>query len=134
MVKNLILKMTLAIFALILLGNIAVFAQKTDCSKTTDAEIVKAIYDKLEVKYKDQIIHINVVAKDGVVTLQGWATTKKAVKEIAKIVQKVSCVKKVDNKLSLEVGGGCITGTKKCGDICIPTGDTCNICTARTCN
>jgi BON domain len=134
MMKNLILKMTLAIFALILLGNIGVSAQKTDCSKTTDAEIVKAIYDKLEVKYSNQIIHVNVVAKDGVVTLQGWATTKKATKEIAKIAQKVSCVKKVDNKLSLEVGGGCNQGYKKCGDICILTTDTCNICSARTCN
>ncbi len=134
MIKNLILKMTLAIFALILMGNIGVSAQKTDCSKTTDAEVVKAIYDKLETKYSDQIIHINVVAKDGVVTLQGWATTKKAAEKIGKIVQKVSCVKKVDNKLSLEVGGGCNVGYKKCGDICILSGDTCNICTARTCN
>ena len=128
------MKTALMIFALVIMFSIETSAQKTDCSKTTDEEIVKSVYANLEAKYSSQIIHINVVAKDGVVTLQGWATTKKARKEIDKIAKKTSCVKKTINQLTLEVPSGCASGYKKCGDACIPSGDTCNICTARTCN
>lgn len=128
------MKTTLVVFALMIIFCVEISAQKTDCSKTTDEEIVKAIYANLETKYSSQIIHINVISKDGVVTLQGWATNKKARKEIDKIAKKTSCVKKIINQLTLEVPSGCASGYKKCGDACIPSGDTCNICTARTCN
>jgi hypothetical protein len=134
MTKKSILKIVLAVFSLILLSNIGVSAQKYDCSKTTDADIVKSIYDKMKVKYDGQIIHINVRSKDGIVTIEGWATNKNVKKDIEKLARKASCVKKVVNELTIGVSGNCGPGTKKCGDICIPSDETCNICTARTCN
>ncbi len=126
MKKISILKITLAIFSLIIAFNIGALAQKTDCTKTTDAEIVKAVMDKISVKYADQMSHINVHVENGVVMLEGW-TTKKAVKDIAKIAKKVSCVKKVMNNLKVGIGGGCGAGQKPCGDTCIPSNQTCNI-------
>lgn len=134
MTKKSVLKLALGIFSLILVGNLGVFAQKNDCTKTTEAEIVKAIYDKMAVKYDDQIIHVNVRVKDGAVTLEGWATTDKISKAIEKIARKTGCVKSVSNELTIAKGGGCGPGTKKCGAICIPDTETCNICTAKTCN
>lgn len=132
--KKTIIKTALAVFAMLMIFNIGAFAQKTDCSKMTEAEIVKSIYDKMKVKYDDQIIHINVRVKDNVVTLEGWATTKKVKKEIEKIAKKTDCVKKVVNNLTIGVSGGCGPGQKRCGGICIPSDETCNICTAKTCN
>lgn len=134
MTKKSIVKITLALFSLIMLFNVGAAAQKTDCSKTTEADIVKAIYDKIKVKYESQIIHINVRVKDNVVTLEGWATTKNVRKDVENYAKKIKCVKKVVNKLTIGVGGGCGPGTKRCGDICIPDTETCNICTARTCS
>ena len=127
-------KMALAIFGLLLTLNTGASAQKVDCSKMTDADIVKSIYDKIAVKYEAQIIHINVTITDGVVKLDGWATTKNVRKDIKKYAKKMKCVKKVTNNLTIGVGGGCGPGSKTCGGICIPSTDTCNICTARTCN
>ena len=127
--------LTLAIFAVVLLGSSDVSAQrKTDCTKTTDAQIVKAVYDRMEKKYSGQIIHINVTVTDGAVNLVGWATTEEAKMKIEKLVGKTKCVKSVTNNLTIGVGGGCSPGTKSCGGTCIATTDTCNICTARTCN
>ncbi len=114
-------------FSLMLMFSFAAFAQKTDCSQTTDAAIVEAIYNKINAKYAEQTDHINVRVKDGVVTLEGWATTKKVRKEIEKFAKKTDCVKKVVNNLTIGVGGGCGPGTKQCGDICIPTTSVCNI-------
>lgn len=130
-----IVKITLAIFSLILFSNVAASAQyKTDCSKTTDADIVKAIYAKMKKKSRldQQIIHVNVRSKDGVVTLEGWTTTAKIKAEIIKIAEKTKCVKQVINELA-DAPVGCGPGQKKCGSTCIPTEETCNICTTRTC-
>lgn len=127
MTNKSIMKTILAVFSLMLLFNIAASAQKTDCSKTTDADTVKAIYDKIKVKYAGQMSHINVRIKDNIVTLEGWATTKGVRKEIEKYAKKTNCVKKVVNKLTIGVSGGCGPGTKQCGDICIPSGEDCNI-------
>lgn len=107
---------------------------KKDCATPDDEAIVKAIYAKISEKYDDQIIHINVRSKNGEVTIEGWATTKKIVKDIGKIAKKISCAKKVENKLTVGISGGCGPGLKKCGAICIPQEDVCNICTVRTCN
>ena len=72
MLKKSIIKITLTIFALVLMGSMDVSAQKkTDCANTTDDQTVKAIYDRMKVKYDDQIIHINVTVKDGAATLVG---------------------------------------------------------------
>lgn len=135
MKRQAFLKTILAMFAVVLLSNVAASAQKkSDCAATTDAEIVKAVYAKLAVKYDIQLIHINVRSKDGVLTVEGWATTKKVRSDIEKIIKKVSCVKSLTNKLTVGIGGGCGPGQKKCGAICIDQADECNICTAKTCN
>jgi len=123
-----IVKTVLAVCSLMLLFSTGTLAQKIDCSKMTDDEIVQAVYDKIKVKYSDQINHINVRVKDKVVTLEGWTTTKKVKKEIEKFAQKIQCVKKpVDNKLTIGIGGGCGPGTKQCGSICIGETERCNI-------
>lgn len=127
MQKNSIFKTMLLAFAFLFAFSFAAHAQKTDCSKTTDEQIVQSIYEKIEAKYADQTNHINVRIKDGTVTLEGWTTNKKARKEIEKFARKTACVKKVVNNLTLGVSGGCAAGTKPCGDICIPTNEVCNI-------
>ena len=133
------IKTLAAVFSLLLIFSIGALAQtdsdksknnknkKPDCAQVTDTETVKAIYDKIKVKYAGQMRHINVRIKDNVVTLEGWATTKGVRKEIEKYAKKTNCVKKVVNKLTIGVGGGCGPGQKKCGDICIDEGEDCNI-------
>jgi hypothetical protein len=127
MTNKSILKITLLAFSLMLTFSLGTYAQKTDCSKTTDAMIVDAIYAKMKVKYEAQMSHVNVRIKDGVVTLEGWATTKGVKKDIEKFAKKTGCVKSVVSNLTIGVGGGCGPGTKPCGDICIPTNEPCNI-------
>lgn len=126
-----IVKTALMFFALTLLFNIAAYAQKADCSKMTDDQIVQAIYDKIRVKYSDQMQRINVRITSKVITIEGWVTSKKAKKEIESFAKKIECVKKekfkVVNNLDTEIPGGCIPGTKPCGSICIPENERCNI-------
>ena len=115
-------------FSLMLAFNLGTFAQKVDCSQTTDAMIVDAIYAKMTVKYEAQMNHVNVRSKDRAVVIEGWVTTKAAKKDIEKLAKKVGCVKQpVVSNLTIGIGGGCGPGTKPCGDICIPTSEPCNI-------
>ncbi len=121
-------------FAIMLVFCIAVSAQsKPDCTKVTDKDIVKAVYEKIMTKYAAQVNHINVRSSDGVVTIEGWVTTKKIKKEIEKWAKKVSCVKRVVNTLGVGAGAGCGPGMKQCGDICIPEKETCNLCRGSAC-
>jgi hypothetical protein len=133
MTKKSMVKITLAVFSVILFSGLGVSAQ-ADCSTPNDAEIVTAIYKKMKVKYKSQMRHVNVRSKEGVVTLEGWVTTRTIKTAIEKIAAQTKCVKApIVNKLGVGLRTGCGPGQKKCGDICIPSGETCNICTARTC-
>jgi BON domain len=127
MINKSIIKLTLAMFFLVVLFNIGASAQKTDCSKTTEAEIVAAIYAKIDTKYQEQTDHINVRIADGVVTLEGWVTTKTARKDVEKFAKKTACVKKVVNNLKLKAGGGCGEGEKQCGSTCIGATEKCNV-------
>ena len=127
MKKQSMIKIALVVFAMIVVSSVGALAQKPDCSKTTDADIVSAVYSKIKVKYESQRQHINVRSSDGVVTIEGWATTKSVRKDIEKLAKKTSCVKSVVNTLTVGVGGGCGPGQRKCGSICIGSGDTCNI-------
>lgn len=127
MTNKSILKTALLAFSLMLAFNLGTYAQKTDCSKTTDDQIVDSIYAKIKAKHEGQMKHINVRISSGVVTLEGWATTKGVKKEIEKFARKTGCVKKVVNSLTIGVGGGCGPGQKPCGDICIPVAQPCNI-------
>lgn len=133
------IKTLAAVFSLILIFSIGALArtgsnksknnknQKPDCTKVSDADTVKAIYDKIKVKYSGQIKHINVRIKGNIVTLEGWTTTKSVRKDIEKYAKKTNCVKKVVSKLTVGIGGGCGPGQKRCGDICIDSAEVCNI-------
>lgn len=132
MTKKIMVKVTLAVFALVLFSGVGASAQ--DCSKMTDPEIVKAIYDKMKKKPKldAEIMHVNVRSKDGVITLEGWTTSQKNKKAIVKIAEKIKCKKQVINELA-DAPVGCGPGQKRCGTICIGIEEECNICTAKTC-
>lgn len=134
MTRKSIMKTALALFALLLLSNVAVSAQKTACPNPADADIVKTIYDRMKKKTKldQQIMQVNVTSRDGVVTLKGWARSPKDKKEIEKIARKMNCGKAVVNELA-DGPMGCSPGQKRCGTICIPQEEICNICTAKTC-
>ncbi|HSK74525.1 MAG TPA: hypothetical protein VK892_22680, partial [Pyrinomonadaceae bacterium] len=89
-------KALIAVFSLILIFSFGAAAQtnnnqsknsknkKPDCAQVSDADLVKAIYDKIKVKYAGQMRQINVRSADGVVTLEGWTTKKGIKKEIEK--------------------------------------------------
>lgn len=130
MKNSTILRCFLFVFVVIAALSFSIKAQKTDCSNKTDVEIIKAVYDQIRVANAVEIRHVNVLYKDGVITLEGWATTKKIRSELAKIAKKVECVKKVVNKLAIGDTGDCGAGQKECGDICIGEKQTCNICLA----
>jgi predicted RND superfamily exporter protein len=128
------IKTLIAAFSILLIFCIGAAAQaKPDCTKVTEKEIVKAVYDKIMTKYSSQISHINVRVKDNVVTIEGWVTTKSVKKEIEKWAKKVSCVKKVVNILGVGAGAGCGPGMKQCGDICIPEKEACSLCRGVPC-
>jgi hypothetical protein len=134
MTKNSIVKLTITVLSLIIFSSVGVSAQKKkNCPAMTDAEIIKRIYDEMKKKpdYDGQILHVNVVSLDGVVTLQGWAKNSKTKKGIEKIAKKIKCVTVVNQLADGPVG--CGPGQKRCGDICIGTEETCSICTAKTC-
>ena len=100
---------------------------KMDCATATEADIAKSIYEKISVKYANQKNHVNVSFKAGVVTLRGWVTTAAAKRAIEKFAKQTSCVKSVTSKLAVGAKTGCGPGMKKCGDICIPDDENCNI-------
>lgn len=132
-------KTLIAVFSLMLIFSVGAIAQtdnnqsknsknkKTDCAQVSDADLVKAIYDKIKVKYAGQMRQVNVRSAGGVVTLEGWTTKKGIRKEIEKYAKKTNCVKSVVNKLTVGIPGGCGPGQKKCGDICIDERADCNI-------
>jgi len=120
-----VLRTALVLAAVVLILSAAAPAQ--DCAKQTDQELALSVMAKMRPKYGTQMNHINVRSKGGVVTVEGWASTKGIRGDIEKLVKKVKCVKKVDNKLTIGVGGGCPPGSKPCGTICIPEDEICNI-------
>ena len=133
MKTKLSVKKLIVVFSLILICSAGAFAQndknkKPDCAQVTDRAIVTAIYDQIKTKYADQIRHINVRAKDKVVTIEGWVKSKSDRKNIEKMAKKASCVKSpIVNALTIGIGDGCGPGQKQCGDICIPEREICNI-------
>ena len=127
------IKALIAVFSLMLIFSANAFSQKTDCTKVSDKDIVKQVYDKIMTKYAAQVSHINVRVSDKVVTIEGWVTTKSVKKEIEKWAKKISCVKKVNNIMTVGASIGCGPGTKQCGDICISEKETCNLCRGTPC-
>ncbi len=112
----------------------AVHAQK--CSDSTMLSDITAKIDQNKT-LASQTSHINVVVINAAVKLQGWTDDKSSYNLLYNLVSKADCVRLINvNSLSPEPpeesdsmrsSGGCVGGTKPCGDICIPEGDSCNI-------
>ena len=112
-----------------------VFAQ---CGSVTDASIVADIYGKIKADkiLAPQVTHINVVSVSKVVKFVGWADNQRDHDKIRGFAN-TECVRMVNiNNFaeiappadsSLRSSNGCTSGTKPCGDICIPDGDSCNL-------
>lgn len=103
------------------------------CRGTTDAEIVSAIHEKIKAdrRFDDQWRHINVTSRNRVVSLRGWVEGRTQVRAVTRYASATRCVRRVINKnlrhfLST---AGCLPGQKRCGDICIPQDEDCNIIT-----
>lgn len=107
------------------------------CDTVTDVKIVADIYAKIKANkaLAAQIPHINVVSVFAAVKLQGWADNKRDFDKIVGFAKTTACVKLVNVNLfepapppsTNRLAAGCSAGTKPCGDICIPEGDSCNI-------
>ncbi len=113
-----------------------VYAQ---CGSVTDAQILADVYAgiKADTGLAQQASHVNVVVTNSVVKFYGWADSQKDQEDIVDIAMNMKCVRMVNaNKLqetpppagdALRSVNGCSSGTKPCGDVCIPDGDSCNI-------
>ncbi len=110
-------------------------AQTIDCHDKM--AVVKAIYNKFrtDANLKDQIGHINVSFKDGVVRLSGFATAplgvsdkKAGIKRAVQLAKTATACEQsvVSTALGLSKGT-CPPGKKECGDTCILEGEDCNL-------
>lgn len=99
------------------------------CSRTTDAELVNTIKEKLEAdaKISSQMTHINVNVKNKTVKLEGWLNGGVSVAKAVSIATKTKCVKRVISKLKTRGGGSCGAGQQPCGDTCIDKNSYCTI-------
>lgn len=106
------------------------------CGPDADKEIVDNIYAKIRANktLASQESHINVSSANQVVKIVGWADNKDDRETVYKIAMGTACVKFVNAKefneakpSEEELRSMCSGGTKPCGDICIPSNDTCNI-------
>ena len=116
------------------------------CDSSSGQRIVSGIYDQIKADrgLAQQMSHINVVAayfdpNDNTysVKFQGWADSKYDYDKVRGFGMTAACVRSVNVNLFLEVppgpdslfrtSSGCASGTKPCGDVCIPVGDSCGI-------
>src|SRR5205085_10187031 len=69
-------------------------AAAVDCATVTDADIVKAIQEKIKADplYKGQWTHINVSSKERVVSLDGWVAGKGAISRLVRYAKATKCV------------------------------------------
>ncbi|MBP6004618.1 MAG: BON domain-containing protein [Pyrinomonadaceae bacterium] len=127
------------VFALLISVGAALQPVSAQCEKVTDQQIVFSIYAKIK-NDKDlasQVTHINIVSINSAVKLQGWADNKNDFDSIVDIAMDTICVRVVNLNNFLDAppaadnafrsAKGCASGTKACGDVCIPEGDVCNI-------
>jgi len=110
-----------------------------DCSQVTDPMIVQSILSRIQNDsgLSKQMSHINVQSTFQAVKLQGWTDKTSDFTKVIDIVRTTSCVRVInvnafeptppDEGSNFRAVGGCVKGTKACGDICIPEGDSCNI-------
>jgi hypothetical protein len=119
------------------------------CDSSAGPQIVSGIYDRIRADkgLAPQVSHINVVAayfdpNDNTfsVKFQGWADSWNDYDKVRGIGMAASCVRSVNVNLFLEEppsrdslfrsSSGCASGTKPCGDVCIPVGDACGLSTS----
>ncbi len=105
----------------------------------TDTQIVAAIYAEIkdDKGLASQVSHVNVVSINQAVKFQGWADSKKDYDKIVAFGMNAGCVRMVNVNSFLETPPpenspmravrGCAAGTKACGDVCIPEGDSCGL-------
>lgn len=146
MTKGAILRLILTLggFVLILMlnANLRPVSAQT-CDTVTDQQMVKDIYARVNANRSlaTQISHFNVTVLYQVVKLQGWTDTQKDFDKLVEIASATACARIINKNLllptppaqgdALRSSGGCASGTKACGDICIPEGDACNTTTAK---
>ncbi len=113
------------------------------CGSATDQKFVTDMYAKIkgDKALASQIRHINVSSLNLVIKLQGYTNKKTEFDRLVGFALKMACVKMVNSNELESVppatssgganqrlsSGGCASGTKQCGDICIPESDVCNI-------
>lgn len=110
--------------------------QIADCSKATDADIVKAVIENINKRFKPEEIknelHFSVTCKDGIVEISGDAhginrkDPRQVRTAITTIAQKTSCVKKVVTKhFTHEHPIKCAKTQKSCNGGCIEQNEEC---------
>lgn len=112
-----------------------------DCTTVTDDALVTTILGQIKSDslLAPQMPHIVVGSVNRFVKLQGWTDTQRGYERLYSIVSNTSCVKAINvNNMSAtppapgspqrpSPSGGCAPGTKVCGEVCIPEGDTCSM-------
>jgi hypothetical protein len=115
-------------------------AAAQDCTATTDADLVKAITDRIQTDrvLGPQISHIVVGSVNRFVKLQGWTDSKADFDRLQDLLGKVPCITAINvnrfedapppanSPLRPQPGSGCGPGLKQCGDVCIPENDACS--------
>ncbi len=110
--------------------------QIADCSKATDADIVKAVVENINKRFSQEQVkselHFTVTAKDGVVSISGDAhginrkDPRQVRTTVTTIAQKTSCVKKVVTKhFTQDHPIKCLKTQKQCNGGCIDQNEEC---------
>lgn len=76
-------------------------AAKVDCATVSDAKITEDVQAKLAAAKSLKDLTINVATSAGVVTLTGSANKATQKGTATRVAKAVSCVKKVDNQLTI---------------------------------
>ncbi len=130
-----------AVFVTLNANSRQAFAQS--CDDVTDQKMVTDLYARINAdkSLASQLSHINVTVLNKVVKLEGWTNTKKDYDKIVDIANATNCARIINkNPLlsspppegdAIRSSGGCASGTKPCGDICIPENDVCNSTSAK---
>lgn len=103
--------------------------QLPGCGDVTDAQIIATIKDKIknDNRFDGQLKHINVDSQSKIVTLDGFVKGRAQVRAVDSFAATTRCVRRVINRLKDRFIVGCGSGTKLCGDICIPRAAACTI-------
>lgn len=110
------------------------FGQACGNTSETNGTIVDSLYTKIKANKNlaSQVSHINITSTNLVIKLEGWVHNASDWDKIHQYALSTDCANLVNpHKLLKEkpesLLQSCSTGTKQCGDICIPDNDVCNI-------